>query len=120
MTPSPLPTVQTLLYAEAVDGVQLSPRQLVMGTRQEMTQVMIDQQWSNLQNNTANTDQERLIVPALGKNNCTRWPIILAIVIIKIIVIIGMQGKFLAPKGALYSRKSLAHRLARWLTLSKI
>eukprot|EP00092_Neocalanus_flemingeri_P055186 GFUD01065126.1.p2 GENE.GFUD01065126.1~~GFUD01065126.1.p2 ORF type:complete len:108 (-),score=23.63 GFUD01065126.1:29-352(-) len=81
-------------YAEAVDGVQLSPRQLVMGTRQEMTQVMIDQQWSNLQNNTANTDQERLIVPAQRKNNCTRWPIILAIVIIKIIVIICIRASY--------------------------
>jgi t-SNARE complex subunit (syntaxin) len=79
-------------YVEAMEGVQLSPRQLL--TRQEMTQVMIDQQWSNLQHNTANINQERLIAPVQQKKKGRCIPIIVVIVIIKIIVIICIRSEY--------------------------
>ena len=82
-----MPDNQPPSYLQAVHGVHLSPTQLL--TRPEMTQVMIDHQWTNLQNNTANTDQEQLIVPAQEKTNCAcnRWPMFVVGVIIKIIII---------------------------------
>ena len=67
-------------YAEAVAGVQLSPRQLF--TRQDITQVMIEQQWNNLQNNTASMDREQLIVPAQKKKRGHWIPIVFIVVII--------------------------------------
>ena len=78
---------------QPVQGVHLSPRQLL--TRQDMTQVMIEEQWRNLQNNTANTDQEQLVVRQQKKNNCAKWgPTILIIVVIKIVIIICIRSQY--------------------------
>eukprot|EP00090_Calanus_glacialis_P022215 TRINITY_DN34296_c0_g1_i1.p1 TRINITY_DN34296_c0_g1~~TRINITY_DN34296_c0_g1_i1.p1 ORF type:complete len:102 (+),score=23.35 TRINITY_DN34296_c0_g1_i1:55-360(+) len=79
-------------YSEAVAGVQPSPQHLL--ARQDMTQVMIEQQWNNLENNTANTDREQLIVPVQKKKHGQWIPIVFIVVIIKIIIIIAIMSSW--------------------------
>ena len=79
-------------YAEAVAGVQLSPRQLF--TRQDITQVMIEQQWNNLHKNTANMDREQLIVPAQKKKRWHWIPVCFIVVIIQIFIIIAIRSQY--------------------------
>ena len=78
-------------YMEAVTGVQLSPRELLK--REQLTQVMVDQQWRNLENNTTNQDTDQLIVPEKNRNGYRCVPWIIFIIVLKIIIIVIIHMK---------------------------
>merc|ERR1712215_218910 len=74
-------------YMEAVTEVQLSPRELL--TREQLTQVMVDQQWRNLENNTTNQDTDQLIVPQKKRMCKKKRNGLLSFIVFSFVVIVG-------------------------------
>ena len=85
-----IPASSTTMSQNNQEHVEtLSPTHLL--TRQQVTQVMIEEQWQNLANNTASLDKDRLIIPVQTKGGGSKLAYILGallFIIVKIIIIV--------------------------------